>query len=137
MNSFNLAQLFMYWGKYIKPEHMENFRSYFSKMLARNRVIAVLNGTDLECIICFFLTDEMDTFINRPTWSTPIDNEHGHIIFIDKMVARKWTPELRRTVYDQIESKFPQVDKAIWLREPFNRSVIINKRSTHVHSQIS
>ena len=128
----------MYWGKKIKASELTNFRNYLSKMLARNRVLAIFDGINLECVICYFLTDEMDTFINRPTWSTPMDNEEGHIFFVDKMVAHKWTPTIRKLVQRQIEEKFPQVTQAIWLREPFNRSVIINKRRTHeLHSQIS
>ena len=134
MKFFHLAQLFMYWGKYIKPSELSNFRNYLSTMLSRNRVLTVFNGTNLECVLCYFLTDELDTFINRPMWSTPSDNDNGHIFFVDKMVARKWTPTLRKLVELEVEQKFPKVDKGFWLREPFNRSVIIKKRGSHVYS---
>ena len=106
-------------------------------MLSRNRVMTVFDGSNLECVLCYFLTDELDTFINRPMWSTPVDNEKGHIFFVDKMVARKWTPTLRKLVEQQVSEKFPQVIKGFWLREPFNRSVIIKKRGNYVHSKVA
>ena len=131
MNFFNLATHFMTWGKMIEPRNYLKFKAYFSEMLKRNRVMVVTGDNGIECLICYFLTDELDTFINRPMWSCPKDNEQGHIFFIDKMVAHKWTPSLRKLVQKQVEEKFPHVNRGFWLREPFNRSVIISKRGLH------
>ena len=128
MTFFHLAQIFMYWGKRIKPSELPSFRRYLSVMLSRNRVLTVFNGINLECVLFYFLTDELDSFINRPMWSTPNDSEEGHIFFVDKMVSKHWTPSLRKLVQQEVESKFHKVDRAIWLREPNNRSVIIKKR---------
>jgi len=110
--------------------------SYVSEMLRRKRVIAIYGEEGMECIILFFLTNEanLKTFSNRPMWSTPQDNEHGNIIFIDKMIARRWSSTLRRLVESEVVSRFPNVTQAQWLREPDNRNVIINKRGNYVHA---
>jgi len=109
--------------------------SYTSEMLRRKRVIAIYGDEGMECILFFFLTDRenLRTFSNRPMWSTPKDNEEGDIIFIDKMISRKWNSTLRRLLQSEIEQKFPNVTEAQWLREPNNRSVII-KRGNYVHA---
>ena len=109
---------------------------YVSEMLLRNRAIGIYSNNGMECFIFFFITDEenLHTFSNRPMWSTPPDNEYGNIFFVDKMVARRWTPALRRLVQREVESNFPNVDQAFWLREPNNRNVIIKKRETYVHA---
>lgn len=97
------------------------------------------NNHKIEAIICYFLTDEIGLlkFDNKSTWSFPYDLPDGDIMFIDKMVARKWTKSLRIAVYNAIENKYPFVEKVIWLREPKNRHVIIKMRGNHVHSQVS
>lgn len=100
--------------------------------------MVIQNEGGLQAILCFFLVDDVYKFSNRPMWSTPYDTEDGETIFIDKMVAKEWTPNLRRTITDAIETKFPFVNGAFWLREPHNRHVIINKRRAHeLHSQVS
>lgn len=137
MNFYELSKMFMFWGKQIKESEFENFKRYFSIMLTRNRVLAISSESGLECIICYFLTDEMDSFINRPMWSTPKDTESGRTFFVDKMVAKHWTPSLRKLVQSEVEQRFPSVTRAHWLREPNNRSVIINKRGINVYSQMA
>ena len=132
MNLSNLHTYFQAWGKLVRPGEVLNFNRYVSKMLIRNRAI-VVNGEDgMEAIMFYFLTDDVKPLINRPMWTTPQDTESGHIIFIDKMVASKWTKSVREAVQDAIEKKYPNVDEAFWLREPLNRSVIIKRRREHV-----
>ena len=132
MNLSNLHTYFQAWGKLVRPGEVLNFNRYVSKMLIRNRAI-VVNGEDgMEAIMFYFLTDDVKPLINRPMWTTPQDTESGHIIFIDKMVASKWTKSVREAVQEAIEKKYPNVHEAFWLREPLNRSVIIKRRSEHV-----
>ena len=126
MKFFHLAQLFMYWGKYIKPSELANFRGYLSKMLSRNRVMAIFDGPNIQCVLFYFITDELDSFIGKKNWSVPTDNENGHILFIDKLISKSWKPSIRRSLKLEIKSKFPLVNRVIWVTEPFNRSVIIN-----------
>ena len=133
----DLFYQFIVWGKLIRPSEFPYFKRYLTKMLERNRVMVIEDEDEMQAILCFFLTDDIKKFDNRPTWSTPYDTEDGEIIFIDKMVAKVWTKELRNTVYEAIETKYPWVNQAVWLREPKNRHVIINKRRTHVHSKVS
>lgn len=137
MNFHNIAQQFLIWGHQIKTDQIVNFKNYLSEMLRRNRVITVVGDKGMECIICYFLTNDVNKFINRPMWSTPKDDQNGTIMFVDKMVSGKWTPHLRRIIQEEIQSKYPKVEGAIWLREPNNRNVIIRRRREYVYSQVS
>ncbi len=129
----NLVIQFLIWGKPIKPLETQNFKKYLSTMLKRDRVLLIESDMGMECLLCYFLTDTLEPFANRPMWSCPEDNFNGHIFFVDKMISSRWTPTLRRLVRDQVEERFPQVDQAFWLREPNNRNVIIKKRGRYVH----
>ncbi len=130
----NLLNRFLTWGKSLNPAHEKQFRSYFSTMLKRKRVLIIEQNDSIECIICFFLVNDVKDYINRPMWSTPEDIEDGHIVFVDKMVANHWTPSIRRLVQSTFESEFPKITEAFWLREPLNRSVIIYRGGKYVHS---
>ena len=130
MRIFDIINSFVYWGKVIKSSEMPKFKLYISEMLRRNRVMVVNSEEGMECLICYFLTDDIKKFSNRPMWSTPEDSKEAKTIFIDKMVARKWTKSLREAVENAVITKYPFVEKAHWLREPLNHSVIINRRST-------
>ena len=137
MNLGNLAQYFQSWGKVLKESEIHKFNRYVSKMLLRNRTIIVNGENGMEAIIFYFLTDDVKPFVNRPMWTTPEDNESGSIIFIDKMVAHKWTKSVRLAVMDALEKKYPFAQEAYWLREPKNRSVIIKRGRTHeLYSQV-
>ena len=133
MNTFQLINELATWGHNLKRDE---FSVYLSEMLKRNRVMTVSSENGLEAIIFYFLTDELDSFINKPTWKTPIDTPSGHIFFIDKMLCRKWTKSVRVEVQRQVEEKFPFITQALWLRRPKNRHVIINRRRSDVYSQI-
>ena len=134
LNTFQLINELVTWGHNIKPEQ---FHRYLSDMLRRNRVMTVSSEEGLEAIIFYFLTNELDSFINKPTWKIPTDSDRGHIFFIDKMLCRKWTKSLRISVQKQVEEKFPHITQALWLRRPNNRHVIIKRRGKHVYSQVS
>lgn len=132
MRIYDILNSFMYWGKVIKSSEMPKFKLYIAEMLRRNRVMIVNGEEGMECLICYFLTNETEKFANRPMWSTPEDSTQSKTIFIDKMVARKWSRSLRDAVKNAINEKFPFVEEAHWLREPLNRHVIIDIRRTHV-----
>jgi len=137
MRIYDILNSFMYWGKVIKSTEMPHFKWYISEMLRRNRVMIVNGENGMECLICYFLTDDTAKFSNRPMWSCPEDSHEAKTIFIDKMIARKWSKSLRMAVEEAVLKKYPFVEKAHWLREPFNRSVIINRKSNHVYSQVA
>ena len=112
-----------------------NPTTYKQTMLARNRVIVIEDDGQPEALIFYFLIppDSKQTFVNRPMWSTPEDDPTGTLIFIDKMICRKWTVSLRKALEDAIVSKYPHVTDALWLREPKNRHVIIRRGDRYAH----
>lgn len=128
MNILNLLSYFQSWGMVMRQSEILKFNRYVSEMLRRNRVIIINGKDDMEAILFYFITDDHKKFDNRPLWSTPQDSETGSTIFIDKMVAKRWTKSLRLTVQNAIEEKYPFIEQAFWLREPKNRNVIIKRR---------
>lgn len=134
----DISNCFLSWGYLVRRDQLDYFNAYIREMLNRKRILAITNGEEIDAIISYFLTDNISKFENKPNWSTPSDSEDGEIMFIDKMVARKWTKSLRVSIYNAIKEKYPFVTQVIWLREPINRHVIINMRGKHeLYSQIS
>lgn len=137
MDISNLLYYFNTWGRVMKTSEIRSFYRYVSEMLKRNRTIIINDDDGMEAIIFYFLTDTPERYINRSMWSTPQDSEVGSTIFIDKMIARRWTKALRTAVQEAIETKYPFIEQAFWLREPKNRNVIIKRRGKHVYSQVA
>ncbi len=126
MNSMDLVAEIASWGYPLKPQ----FHDYLAIMLHRERVIMVESERGIEAVIFYFLTDDIKPFENKPTWATPMDS-NGSTMFIDKMLCRSWTKLVREAIREQVESRYPQVEQAIWLRRPKNRHVILKRRSFH------
>ena len=100
-----------------------------------NRVIIIESEFGGEAIIFYFLInpENKEIFSNRPMWSCPEDDLEGTMIFIDKMICRKWTVGIRKALEEAIVDKYPLITEALWLREPKNRHVIIKRGERYVH----
>lgn len=121
-------------GYLIKPEHRSRFNRYFQEMIERDRVLIIQSNGRTIGIIFYFLGNSVEQFDNKPTWLCPQDNPEGHILFIDKMVCKKFNVALKNSLYEAFVSQYPNVTECHWLREPNNRRVIIRKKETHVYA---
>lgn len=136
MKFSQLARYFYLWGWQIKHEHYSSFMEYCQEMLKRNRVIIIQKAGEVEGIIFFYLTDNYKLLYKKPLWSIAQDNPDGSQIYIDKMVCKRYTKELRKSLQDAIESKFPQVELGIYHRAPKDRCYKVYRRRQHVQNKL-
>lgn len=120
-----LASIMEKWGYKIKDGEFESFRVYAQKMFNRRRVMLIKNGKSADAIIFYFLTNDYDILYKKEMWDVPTDNPTGSQIYLDKMICRRWTRDLRNAVKDAIEVKFPWVLEGFYHRAPFDRCVKI------------
>ena len=131
LNSMKFDDLywtFCSWGFPIKPEYYQRFKVYFEEMLRRKRVLMISNDDGLQAVITFFITRDHETLSNKPEFSIPYDDENGTEIYIDKMVAKSFSLNLKRIVQETFESLYPNVQIGFWHRGPNNKCVVTYKR---------
>lgn len=134
MNLSNLHMFFLSCGKMIKTDGIRRFNRYVLDMVRRNRVIIINDERGMVAVLFYFLTDDVSRFKNRPMFSKIDDQDSGSILYIDMLVGRKWTKSVREALQEAIETKYPEVMEAHWLREPKNRNVIIKRRRELCHT---
>ncbi len=125
----NLTQTMVRWGFEIKAHHYKAFQAYLEAMLTKDRVIVIRQNGQLEAIVFYFLTEDYSKLYKKSTWEIAKDDPEGHQIYIDKMVCRRWTKELRQAVKRAIELKFPHVQEAYYHRAPIDRCVKISRET--------
>lgn len=136
MTFVHLANLMQNWGWKIKPKHYESFSIYVREMLARGQVMIVMDNELIEAVLFFCITSDYSKVYKKSTWAIP-ESEEGHQLYIDKMVCRKWTKNVRESVQYAIQEKFPHIEEAYYHRAPYDRCVKIMKREKYDASTVS
>lgn len=133
MRFHRLAEIFYSWGWEIKHEHYIAFSDYLKEMLKLNRVMIIQDGESVEAVIMFYLTNDYEILYKKSTWEIAKDDPNGTQIYIDKMVCKSWNKDLRKSVQEAIEKKFPHVEMGVYHRAPKDRCVkIYSRRMAHV-----
>lgn len=132
-----MLSIFDSWGHSVKTEHYWNFKQYCQNMLKRKRVICAMNGDKIQAVVFFFITNDYIRLYKKGEFETPDDNSMGFQIYIDKMICKQWTPQVRKSIQDIIESSFPHVSEAYYHRAPNDRCVIIRRGGRYVPSESS
>jgi len=128
MTFSQLTDIFESWGYVIKPEHYFGFKNYCQKMMKMGRVIVIVNGPNIEALVFFYLTNDYTKIYKKGEWDIAMDDMFGSQAYIDKMVCKRWTLEIRRKLQTLIEERFPSVKEAFYHRAPFDRCVRIKRR---------
>ena len=125
----HLSRLFHEWGWQITHDSYVEFSDYLKEMLKKNRVIVIERDSEIEGVILFYLTDEYSKVYQKKTWEVVEDNPNGHLMYIDKMICKKFSREVHMAIHDAILEKYPHVEEAMYLRFPRNRRITIKPRS--------
>lgn len=127
-----LSILFYEWGWQINHDHYVAFSDYLKEMLKMNRVMMIQNNGEIEAIILYYLTNDYEKLYKKKTWELAKDEPYGSQIYIDKMVCKKFTKEIRKALQEAIESEYPNVTLGVYHRAPKDRCFKIYRRMAHV-----
>ena len=119
----HLCNLFYNWGYYVKPQAYNEFKSYLLEMMKRKRVMVVMDDDLIVAILCFFITNDYSKLYKKGMFEVASEDEYGSQMYIDKMVCKRWTKQIRELMQDAIEYEFPQVDEVYYHRAPKDRCV--------------
>ena len=131
MKFHHLANLMQNWGWQIRVEQYTGFADYLHEMLKKNRVFVIYDGELIVAVVIYFLTDDYNKVYKKKTWEVVSDNPEGNQMYIDKLIAGKWNPTIRKAVQMAIQEKFPQIEVAYYHRAPKDRLVTIMRRGCY------
>ena len=97
----------------------QEMEDYFWKMSVRNRLLKIETEDGLTGLCTFFVLDselEIPFFYDRICWTTPADHAEGTILYIDKILARAFTPVLQTEIERVLTDRFPLWEMAVWYR---------------------
>ena len=124
----NLSNIFLGWGRYIKPSQYEAFKHYFEECLKINRVMFIRNESkEVDAILTFFLTHDENKMYKPSLWSLIEEDPEGDKIIIDIMLCRNWNLPIRRILQDAIEENF-NVLEGHYYHAPYGPHVKIKRR---------
>ena len=132
MTFMQLSDIFYSWGYKIQKDHYSAFQNYLKFMLEKKRVFIVQDESGIQAVVLFFLTYDFGRVYKKGTWDTIEDEPSGDQIYIDKMLARKWTPSIRRFVEKELFSAFPQAQEGYYHREPYDRCIRIRRKDEKI-----
>jgi hypothetical protein len=113
---------------------LETIMDYTTRMLEDERVIAVHRTEIPHAIIFFSISDSPDVFLAKGSWEYVPHDSFGKIVYLEKLICRKWDKELRKNVEAILIEKYPQLEYGIWHRYAKwgDRKVIAKRRLFHV-----
>ena len=98
-------------------------KTYYTKMLSKERLIPFFRGDTLVCCISFFITNNPDKYIQRDNpWSVEEDNETGEVCYVDQLITTKladnpkYSYETWHRFKIYIRNSFPTVKMICWRR---------------------
>jgi len=108
---------------------------YFRKMAEDGRLIKIWKDGKSHTFLTFSICDDYRPYAYKALWQVLSHNPSGRICFIEKIVSRGWSKQLRKEIQDAIISRFPSIEEAVWFR-PTNtqeeRKVTWRRHASHV-----
>lgn len=109
---------------------------YRRRMLEDNRVILIEDENKPILIMFFSICNDPMPYARKETFDYLPHYSNGSIAFIERMEAKTWNKEIRKSVEQFLTSNFPNVEFGVWYRTKFNRTYKNNqvkvRRLAHV-----
>ena len=97
-------------------DNFENIYMYVYRMLQDNRVVEIGKNGTTEGYLFYSLCHDINSYYKKKTWRYVPQVTNGTTLYVEKLVCKKWTKELRRKFEEIITTMYPQIEGAIWHR---------------------
>lgn len=134
LRTMDIIQFLRYFGADLEREDLEEIRVYFGKMNLDGRIIGIGENGRLKGLLLFSITDSPSPFYKKRMWEYISHNIYGEIAYIEKLIIRKWTKEMRLRIEEILISRYPNLEYAAWHRPRRNKDqlVLVKRRLHHV-----
>ena len=135
MNAMQLMKFAGELGAYYPESKLAQIYDYFYRMLHDGRVI-IIEDDNLPFAICFFsITGDSEPFWMKPTWTYLEHDSRSSHVYIEKLICRKWTRQMRHLIEQAFLDKHPHLLTATWHRETKQDDrTVKTRRLNHVHN---
>ena len=95
---------------------------YYKEMLHKDRLIPFFKDNKLVCFLTFFITDNLEKYIQADSWKVLEDNPDGEICYISQLLTSKSqdNPKLSYEIWHRfkiyIKNSFSNVRFICWRR---------------------
>ncbi len=89
---------------------------YVENMVRTDRVITIRDGSGLNAIVFFSICNDWEPFYKKETWEYYDHTPTGNALYVEKIVAKRFTKEMRRELETLFLAKYPQLEFAKWHR---------------------
>ena len=112
-------------------------RNYYHRMNKAHRLLPFRINGNIAGFVTFYITNNVDKFINRDPWEFLDDEEDGEEAYIDQCLTHRnvRSPmEIWNYVKDYLSRNYPNIKKITWVRNKHGKLI---RREYYVHSQVS
>ena len=106
-------------------------------MKNNNRLLPFRVDGNIEGFVTFYITNNVDKFIDRDPWEFRDDDEDGENIYIDQCLTHHNVNKpifIWSAIKEYISLHYPKVKKIIWVRNKHGKLI---RREYYVHSKVS
>ena len=136
MNAYDVVKAYGELGCMFREKIIEDVIDYFALMLYDERIILITKDSQPHAVICFSMTNDPDLYLKKKTWDYLPHEPTGKIIYVEKIICKKWDKELRSQFEHEISKRYPKMQYGMWHREGLwgDRKVISKRRFHNVRN---
>ena len=90
--------------------------SYIERMLRDGRIACIENSNKVEGYLIYSICNNIDPYYKKKTWVYVPQEPNGKTLYVEKLVCKQWTKELRSKFEEIITEQHPNLYQAVWHR---------------------
>ena len=116
MNIIDIVKILGEMGGRFPKSQLGSLMEYFTKMIADGRVIVIWKDKEPYAVMAFSIGNDFEKFHKKTTWDYIAHDQEGSTLYIELLVCKQWTKELRKQFEQEILKHYPQLEEAHWDR---------------------
>ena len=134
MTASQIIQFMESLGANINGEIYFLAESYFSKMIADNRVHVIYEDSEPIAVITFSLENNYWPHYAKEIWEYLPHDKFSDTVYVEKLISKKWNGRLRKIFSQKLVEQFPQLVRGVWhkARAEEDDLILTHRRFTYV-----
>ena len=134
MNSLEILKFLGELGVLYRKRTLPLAFDYVEDMLHNERIIEIRENGLPYAMIFYSVTNDPYSFLKKGEFEFKEHDPYASTVYIEKMISREWTKELRKQFESFLVERYPQLEYGIWHRYSKwgDRQVTVKRRFQHV-----
>ena len=104
---------------------MKNYQEYVEKMMRDGRFMTLSEDGVMTLMLFYSICDDPTPFLENSTFDYIPHDPNGKTVIFDNMICKKFKKAYAQQIEESICERYPQLEKALWIREKDRTNVII------------